>query len=294
MFDEFAVTLPTGAVRNVAVTKFPVFDDEETVVGLGAIMVDTTERRNAEAELVESRDRYSTLVEQSPVGIMVHQDDRFVFVNQAYARMLGVDDPARLIGTDIWQIVVESERPRIRDLVAHRLATGDVIPTETRHLRLDGSEIDVRVVGRPVIFDGRPATQVVCEDFTESKRLEERLRQSQKMEAVGQLTGGVAHDFNNLLQVIETNLEFARERIPVGSQILDLLDAALRAGRRGAGLTQKLLAFSRKQTLRRYAFGSPTGRPAKPSCWPEPWARTSRSRWMSATKRERSSSTKEA
>ena len=250
IYDEFALTLPTGAVRHMAVTKFPVFGDDDAVVGLGAIMVDTTERRNAEAELLESRNRYSALVEQAPVGILVHQDDRFVFANEAYARMLGVDDPARLIGTDIWRTVAESEWSRIRGVAEHRLATGDVIPTETRHLRVDGREIDVRIVGRPVVFDGRPATQVVCEDITESKRLEERLRQSQKMEAVGQLTGGVAHDFNNLLQVIETNLEFARANIPEGSQVLDLLDAALRAGRRGAGLTQKLLAFSRKQTLR--------------------------------------------
>ena len=250
IYDEFSITVPTGAERNIAVTKFPVFDENDVIVGLGAIMVDTTDRRHAEAELLESRDLYSALVEQSPFGILVHQDDRVVFVNQVHAHILGVDDPARLIGTNIWQWVPERDQQRIREIIERELPSGAFPPIEVWFVRSDGTEVNARVAGRVVTFAGRQAIQVVCEDITESKRLEERLRQSQKMEAVGQLTGGVAHDFNNLLQVIETNLEFARERIPMESQVLDLLDAALRAGRRGAALTQKLLAFSRKQTLR--------------------------------------------
>ena len=88
-------------------------------------------------------------------------------------------------------------------------------------------------------------------DITEQRSTERQLLQAQKMEAVGQLTGGVAHDFNNLLQVVQTNLELARlHATDADGPLAQYLDRALNAGLRGAALTQKLLAFSRKQTLR--------------------------------------------
>ena len=82
-------------------------------------------------------------------------------------------------------------------------------------------------------------------DVTQQRAFEAKLRQAQKLQAVGQLTGGVAHDFNNLLQVIETNLSLAKMGLAAGSNAEELIDAALRAERRGAVLTQKLLAYSR-------------------------------------------------
>ena len=83
------------------------------------------------------------------------------------------------------------------------------------------------------------------------KSAEEQLHQAEKLKAVGQLTGGIAHDFNNLLQVIETNLDLARELVRNTSpDAAEMIEAALNSERRGAELTQKLLAFSRKQTLR--------------------------------------------
>jgi nitrogen-specific signal transduction histidine kinase/CheY-like chemotaxis protein len=87
------------------------------------------------------------------------------------------------------------------------------------------------------------------QDLTERKRTEDQLRQAQKMEIVGQLTGGVAHDFNNILAVVVGNLELAADRTKGNSEVEPLVDAALDAAWRGASLTQRLLAFSRKQAL---------------------------------------------
>ena len=90
---------------------------------------------------------------------------------------------------------------------------------------------------------------VALNDIHTLKQQEEQLRQAQKMEAVGHLTGGVAHDFNNLLAVILGNLELLEERTPAGTPERDMLAAALRASRRGAEMTQRLLAFARRQPL---------------------------------------------
>jgi len=87
-------------------------------------------------------------------------------------------------------------------------------------------------------------------DITQRKRTEDVLRQTQKIEAIGQLTGGVAHDFNNLLAVVVGNLELLRKRMPADATLLRLVESALEGAQRGASLTQRLLAFARRQDLR--------------------------------------------
>ena len=93
------------------------------------------------------------------------------------------------------------------------------------------------------------AAQALCgfaTDVTERRRTEEALRRSQKMEAIGQLTGGIAHDFNNLLGIIIGNLELLGDEMAGDTETRRRLDGALRAGLRGADLTKRLLAFSRR------------------------------------------------
>jgi signal transduction histidine kinase len=95
-------------------------------------------------------------------------------------------------------------------------------------------------------------------DVTERKRAEEALRQAQKIEAVGQLTGGVAHDFNNLLAVVLGNLELLRKRLPDDPKLAQMVDHAIQAGQRGAALTQRMLAFARRQDLKPEPVDVPT------------------------------------
>jgi signal transduction histidine kinase len=93
------------------------------------------------------------------------------------------------------------------------------------------------------------AHDMVLEEIAQRERTEELLRQTQKMEVIGQITGGVAHDFNNLLMAILANLELLRKHIPAESKARRLIDGAVQGGMRGAALTQRLLAFARRQNL---------------------------------------------
>ena len=123
----------------------------------------------------------------------------------------------------------------------------DYEQTSWRHLTRDGRVLDVEITGRSVEFGGREAELVLALDVTERRTLEGQLRQSQKMEAVGRLAGGVAHDFNNILTVIQTAAEFLLADLEAGdprrSEAAEIHDAA----RRATGLTRQLLAFSRQQ-----------------------------------------------
>lgn len=129
-------------------------------------------------------------------------------------------------------------------------ADGDGVEFECRIERLnDGAVRWVRINGRTYYEGGKPVRMAgVLADITERRQLEDQLRQAQKMEAVGQLTGGLAHDFNNLLAVIVTSLELAQHRV-TDPMLARQLDHARQAADRGAMLTRQLLAFSRRQSL---------------------------------------------
>src|SRR5439155_1301934 len=118
-----------------------------------------------------------------------------------------------------------------------------------RHRKKDGTLIEVETSGHGITFAGRRAEQVVINDVTERKRLEEQFRQAQKMEAVGRLAAGVAHDFNNLLTAILGTTDLMLEDLPPGDQDREGLLDIRSASERAAVLTRQLLTFSRQQVV---------------------------------------------
>jgi len=202
------------------------------------------QRRRAEENALSSARSYRLLFESSPLPMWIHDDETHAIleVNDAALARYGYsrDEFLALRTADI---AVPGEA-----IDGEGSAEPASLAGVSHHRRKDGREISVRTIVHAVAFDGRAAHCVVAEDVGERERLESQLRQAQKMEAVGQLAGGVAHDFNNLLTVISGYGGMARNRIGVGPGARDL-DEIERAAERAAQLTHQLLAFSRRQVL---------------------------------------------
>jgi PAS domain S-box-containing protein len=143
-------------------------------------LVDVTSRRRAEEQLVESEERYRHMIDHSPDAILVHADGRFVFANQAAAKLLAAEVPAELVGLPIETIV----HPDYRAVVGDRAALeqlGQVAPLlEETFIRLDGREILVEVAGIPVRYEGQAAGQIVVRDISGRKEAEEQLRSAEE------------------------------------------------------------------------------------------------------------------
>ena len=209
-------------------------------------------RRAAEAALRASEKEYRGLFENAHDAILV-LDPEDETVLDANARACEMYEVAReeLIGMSIRSI---SKDPQGSVQHVHRTMDANLpYSFETVQLRSDGTEIFLEINASPVQYRGRKAILSVNRDVTERRVLEEQLRQSQKMEAVGQLAGGVAHDFNNLLTAISghTQLLLLDEEVEHAREDLQEIKAA---AERAASLTQQLLAFSRKQVLEPKVF----------------------------------------
>jgi PAS domain S-box-containing protein len=171
-------------------------------------------------------------------------------VNPAWSRILGRTDED-LLTKPFSEIIHPDDLPTTADVVT-KLGRGEPVHQfHVRLLKVDGEPVQFAWSAVPDTTPGSGTFYSVGRDITEELRREEMLRQSQKMEAVGQLTGGLAHDFNNLLTGMMGNLELLQVRIARGrhDDLDRFISAAQGAGRRAASLTQRLLAFSRRQTL---------------------------------------------
>jgi PAS domain S-box-containing protein len=216
--------------------------------------------RPVEPGVVAARDRFFTLIDHFPFGIGVHRDLRFLYVNQAAVRYLGYDRAEELIGQPITTIIAPDDLPAVRQRVGHMMRTGQPLPErETLVVRRDGSTVVADLAAFMIRDeDGLPSYVVVARDITDRRQIEERLRQSQRMEAVGRLAGGIAHDFNNVLAVVLSYAELIANQRPGTSpgddgmrrieQSLDVIHAAneiRKAAERAAALVKELLTFSR-------------------------------------------------
>ena len=210
------------------------------------------ERTIAEKALRESEERFRGIFEHAPIGMAdVDTNLRMVKVNETLCQMLGYS-MEELTGKTFPEITFPEDINK--DLVlAGRLLKGEIqsYQLEKRYIKSNGEVMWGFLTA--ALFrdkDGKPIYGVgMLEDISERKEMEEQLRQSQKMEAIGQLAGGIAHDFNNLLIVINGYTDLSLGRLKDDDPIYKHLSEVRTAGERAASLTRQLLAFSRKQML---------------------------------------------
>ncbi len=242
----------SGVARTYLSTKGVYKDDSGNVAGMFGIARDITDRTRAEEELRRSEAKYRELVDHATYGIYRSTiEGHFLSANPALAQMLGYDSEEALLAADKdadrhW---AAGERDRLL-AVSSRDELIDGVEVEWK--RRDGERILVRLSGHPFYNEAGELDgfEVIAEDITERRILEGTLHQAQKMQALGELTGGIAHDLNNILTVVSTNLELIAGSLPPDQQELgDDVRETTRAVRRGSTLIKKLLGFSRRSHL---------------------------------------------
>jgi PAS domain S-box-containing protein len=240
-----------GLRMEVQLSVAPLRDAAGTVTGAVAFLIDLSERRATERALRDQEEQYRLLADGLPLLVSyLDAEERYRFVNQAYQRALGVS-PDAVIGRSLREVHGEAAYEQIHPFVVDALA-GRPMVFEHTHVDGRGGTRHLSISYIPH-FNNVGETQgfyALITDATERKRLEEQFRQAQRMEAVGQLAGGVAHDFNNLLTIINTNCELALASPALGADARHEVEEIRRAGARAAALTRQLLAFSRRQVLR--------------------------------------------
>jgi len=203
------------------------------------------ERKQVVKALRESEEKYRLLVETANEAIFIAQDGVIKFPNPKTIEMTGYSESevkarpfVNLIHPDDRQMVAERHRQRLN---------GEHPPSDYafRIVNKAGSEMWVQINAAPTTWEGRPATINLIRDITEKRQLEERLRQSQKIESIGTLAGGIAHEFNNILGIIIGNTELALEDVPERGLAAGNLQEVRTASLRGKDVVNRILSFAR-------------------------------------------------
>ena len=216
---------------------------------------DITEQRLAETGVADAKERYRLLADNiTDVVSIIDETGTLQFNSPSLFLMTGYV-PDELVGLSSYHVAHADDVQRKKESHAAN-ARGELTQLEWRLQCKSGQYLWVETNSRPMFDADGSLRFIICctRDIHVRKELEQQVRQTQKLEAIGQLAGGIAHDFNNLLTVINGNTELLMMKLPKDSPYRDMLANVLRAGERGAGLTRQLLTFSRHQVIHHEVF----------------------------------------
>ena len=237
-----------GRDNTILPMFFPLKDEQGEVISIVQMHIDLTERVEAERKLSEREVFYRALVNSTNDGYaLLLPDETVLDANAEYVRLTGHTDLSQIKGQVSRQWVNGEGGLAELNRLLEKGGNAHGVRCDYRHP--DGTLIPAEISASVVESSTGPQVVVLARDISERLESEGRLRQAQKMDAIGKLTGGVAHDFNNLLAVILGNSELALANAQTQEPLRRYLSAILDAADRGADLTHRLLAFSRQTPL---------------------------------------------
>ena len=246
-----------GRVVDVLESELRENAGEGAVIGRVWIYRDVSARLAAEMAVRESEERYRALVEQSPEAIVVHRDNRVVFINRAAQALFGyspLDWPADMALTDL---MAPSVREHVRELIRPTaVAPWNGIQEDLQ--RRDGSLFDAWIISAPIRLQDRPAAQAVIRPLDAGQGVRGRLMQTAKMATLGQMAAGVAHELSQPLNILSMGLEGLRLRLANGEatpqDVAEKLDMGTRQCSRMAEIIDHIRVFSRSSSGRQVSF----------------------------------------
>ena len=240
-----------GSDRWFETTHAPVVDEEGTIIGVCLNARDISTRKQAERALRESEARYRDLFDNaSDLVCATDPDGAFLYVNRAWHESIGLPDAA-LGGHRFLDLVHPDSRDRYAEVV-ERVLAGETL-THVELVLVTAARASITVEGNLscTLEDGRAVmVRGIYRDITERKRVEDQLRQAERMQAAGRLAGGMAHEVNNMMTGVLGFSEFLIRSLAEDDPRRSEVQEIIRAGARASDVTRQLLAFTRQQLLR--------------------------------------------
>lgn len=232
--------------------RFPMYDDNNQLIAVGGIANDITDQINSRHALLENERLLRTFLESAPDAVLISDMQGQVTLVNRQAELIFDYDREEMLGKSLFELISGLDAQRMQETFESASAEGSEVFREAMESTGHGNNnrfFPVEFSLAPVIT--KEGALIICllRDTSEKALMETQLRQSQKMEAVGKLTGGMAHDFNNLLGIIIGNIALALRQLPEDERVQKRLNTAMKAADRGAELTKRMLAIARRQPL---------------------------------------------